>query len=147
MSDRIDPDSDEWEGRRTVGRRWITVISGAGLAFSACATSPSGSLREGDVQIGKLTVPDSVKAGAYVVTFERVEKADPSIVLSQGCFFWNSEGPFCSPADASAGGGTVSVRLVTRNPNTYRLTGYLTYSWKGEIRKSNQVAATLRVVP
>jgi hypothetical protein len=125
----------------------VILIAGTGLALVACATAPGGALRDGDVRVGKLTVPGSVKAGSYTVTFERVEKADPGILVTQGCFFWNTEGPYCSQPEANPSPDAVSVRLVTRNPNTYQLTGYLTYWWKGELRKSNQVSSTLRVVP
>lgn len=113
----------------------------------APAPAAAGSLNEGEVRVGKLTVPDSVRAGSYTVIFEGVEKADPSILVTAGCFYWSGEGPYCSPVASNPSPGTIPVGLVTRNPNTYRLTGYLTYWWKGEIRKSNQASATLRVVP
>jgi hypothetical protein len=113
--------------------------------LAGCATVPPGPLKEGEVRIAKLAVPDSTKAGAYTVTFEGVERADSAILPLQGCFHWSGEGPYCFPVASSSSPDRVPVGLVTRNPNTYRLEGYLTYVWKGELRKSNVVSATLRV--
>jgi hypothetical protein len=126
----------------------LALIAGILVTLAGgCATGPTGALKDGEVRIGKLTVPESVRAGSYTVSFENVEKADPGIVVTQGCFHWSGEGPYCSPVATSSSPERIPVGLVTRNPNTYRLAGYLSYWWKGEIRKSNPVSATLRVTP
>jgi hypothetical protein len=126
----------------------MAVVAGVTLVLAGCATArtPSGPLREGELRVAKLTVPDSVKAGSYTVTFEGVEKADPAILPLQGCFLWSGEGPYCSPVATSPSPDQIPVGVVTRNPGTYRLEGYLMYTWKGDVRKSNVVVSTpLRV--
>jgi hypothetical protein len=126
----------------------LALLAGVLMVLSGgCAAAPTGPLKEGEVRVGKLTVPDAVRAGSYTVTFEGVEKADPNILPLQGCFHWSGEGPYCFPVATSLSPDRVPVGLVTRNPNTYRLTGYLTYVWKGDLHKSNLVSATLRVTP
>lgn len=127
---------------------WRLVFLGA-VVVAGCATVPSGPLKEGEVRVGRLVVPESVRPGPYTVTFEAVEKEKADIVFQQACFIWQtsafSDGPYCFTPQEDAAAKTATVGLSTRNPNTYTLYGTLRYTYKGQPRESNTARAVLSV--
>jgi len=127
---------------------WRVMLLTAAVV-AGCATVPTGPLKEGEVRVQRLVVPESVRPGPYTVTFEGVEKERAEIVFQQACFTWQtsafSDGPYCSSPQEDAASKTVKVGLFTRNPNTYTLYGRLKYTHKGQPRESNTVRATLAV--
>ncbi|MBM3565077.1 MAG: hypothetical protein FJX42_03065 [Alphaproteobacteria bacterium] len=126
--------------------RKLLVAIALSIPFFANAALAADPLAEGEVRIANLKVPGQVVAGnPYTVTFEGIEKAELLIALSEGCFSWDSEDPYCFRIRENPTAKTVTALLRTNNPSTYNLSGYITYPFKGETRRSNTVRARLVV--
>ena len=128
----------------------LTIAIAVGLALAACATAPSGPLKEGEVRVQALKTPGTIQPGGWQATFEGVEKPDSEIKLTQACLTWVTlqfrDGPYCSiVASEDPAAKLVTSRHVTMNPNNYTIYGYLMYTYKGQTRQSNTVSGSLLV--
>ena len=92
--------------------------------------------------MGALTVPAQLKAGVRYKAILEFSNPDGA-KITQACFLWSGEGPYCFKT--SVGGDRASTWLVTRNPNSYRLTGFLRYLSDGKLKDSNQASARIVV--
>lgn len=120
------------------------------IAFSACATAPSGPLREGELRVTKLTVPNPAPAGPrYPAVFEGVERGSTDIRVVRACLTWQTmqftDWPYCFAGQEDTTAKTFTVHPSTRNPNNYTLYGYLEYEAKGRTKQSNTVRGSLVV--
>jgi hypothetical protein len=122
-----------------------------GLLLAGCATGPTGALGEGEVRVAALEMPARVdRGGSVLVKFTGVQRWSPDVRPVRGCFIWStsqrSDGPFCAPVEKDdPKAREIGVRLTPRDPNDYRVSGYLEHEYKGELRKSNTVSGSLSV--
>lgn len=126
---------------KSLGSLLLVVVFGA--LFLGCATtSETGT---SGFSVRKLTIPETVSTESpYPAVMHCVGLEEVDIL--QGHFFWNGEGPYAfEPTGVDPLSGEVVFTLRTRNPGTYRITGYLSYQDKAtaKVRKTKPVSAGL----
>ena len=65
--------------------------------------------------------------------------------IMNACFRWSGEGPYCFKVQHDRGKSQLRTLLITRNPNTYLLEGYVQYSVNGKIHKTNRKSKKINV--
>jgi len=123
-------------------------VSGVVLLASSCATVPTGPLAPGELRLLGLEVE-----GGGIVTLglqysvRVIFEADGKPEIKRACFSWSGEGPDCFKVkeidyDLPA---TLSVRLQTRNPGSFRLECYVEYIRDGRTQRTNVVGSQITV--
>ena len=125
----------------------FVALAAAGLLAACAVEEKTGAADTAPtITLSKLVVDENLDAGVrYEVTLPYEVSGEGSISVRKACFRWSGEGPYCFDARHDKGSKTVKVRLRTRNPNIYRLAGYVEYTSNGSAKKSNVVAQMINV--
>ncbi len=92
-------------------------------------------------------VPRELTAGeAYEATLPYRIEGEGSVVVTEGCFSWSGEGPYCfDQLNDDRDARELTQGLLTRNPDRYTLTAFVKYTANGSEKRSNVVEAPIDV--
>jgi hypothetical protein len=118
----------------------ILMSSAFLLAISSCAT-----VREGELRLLSMDIPDNVNLKANVTFWVRINfEADGNPEIRRACFFWSGDGPYClNVTDAKYGSiAYFEVPLLARlGPDSLQC--YVEYVRDGKIQRSNAIASSI----
>lgn len=130
---------------------FIAVMIGAFLLIlSSWAMVSAESHSSGELKLLKINVPEakSIRANSpYIVyiNFESVGRPE----IKDVCFTWSGDGPHCFKVTDLYYGppSTIKVQLVTSDPGSYVLEGFVLYHKDNKIERTNVVSTRIQVFP
>ena len=115
------------------------------LGMAACATVPTGPLKEGEVRVSSFNVPAAKAGKPYKVVFGGIQKKG-EVTITSACFTWEWTGGSESHCfGLTEEDDRVTVGLTTMHGGNYNLRGHLRYLYKGNFKLSNEVSDRLNV--